>query len=153
MKDNNRFLRLILVIGMALACSCGSKEPQPTSNVQSDSRRPASNLKDTLPANKPIPNSSDTAFVVIKDISDPKACDLSQDELQQVHALFYQCIAENKEQLLSAESYKRQYFPSVNAKGEKEVWVNCFASDWERNWKSEAIIVMDGGNYFFRQSI
>jgi hypothetical protein len=50
--------------------------------------------------------------------------------------------------------YKRQYFPIVNEKGEKEVWVNCFCSTWgSEKWKSEIIHVKDGGNCFFNVKI
>jgi len=112
-----------------------------------------SRTKSTATTKHVIPEPSDTVFVVIKDSTNPKAFDLSPDEIKEVNAIFSQCVADNRERLLSAQFYKRQYFPSINSKGEKEVWVNCFAEDWGKDWKREAVIVMDGGKFFFNFKI
>jgi hypothetical protein len=48
--------------------------------------------------------------------------------------------------------YKRQYVAVTNKKGEKEVWVNCFCMDM-KNWKTDIVRVMDGGNCFFHVKI
>jgi len=51
---------------------------------------------------------------------------------------------------LKLDGYKRQYLPIINDKGEKEIWINFFCSDFgSDNWKSEIIIVEDGGNCYF----
>ncbi len=51
---------------------------------------------------------------------------------------------------LKPDGYKRQYLPIINDKGEKEIWINFFCSDFgSDNWKSEIIIVEDGGNCYF----
>lgn len=44
--------------------------------------------------------------------------------------------------------YVRQYFPAQNARGEKEVWVNCHCetSDY---WRQAPLLVKDGGNCHF----
>ena len=54
---------------------------------------------------------------------------------------------------INLEKYKRQYVAIRNAKGEKEVWVNCFCNEpdpeFESNWKNELVITFDGGKCFF----
>jgi hypothetical protein len=55
---------------------------------------------------------------------------------------------------LSLDGKKRQYIPVINENGEKEVWINFFCNDWgSENWKSEIMIVMDGGNCYFNLKI
>jgi hypothetical protein len=51
--------------------------------------------------------------------------------------------------------YKRQYIPVINAKGEKEVWVNCFRSEGNEHsyWRKSVVFVFDGGNYYFNTTI
>ena len=51
--------------------------------------------------------------------------------------------------VINLTKYKRQYFPVVNKKGEKEVWVNCFCNTWNKNWRKEMLKVEDGGNCYF----
>ena len=56
--------------------------------------------------------------------------------------------------IIELTRYKRQYFPIVNEKGEKEVWVNCFCSTWGSDkWKSEIMHVQDGGNCYFNVKV
>lgn len=50
--------------------------------------------------------------------------------------------------------YKKQYIVVLNAKGEKEVWANCFCKAIEKriefvDWKKTPVKVIDGGNCFF----
>ena len=40
-----------------------------------------------------------------------------------------------------------------NHKGEKEVWINGFCNTWDKNWKTEIILVHDGGNCYFNLKI
>jgi hypothetical protein len=55
---------------------------------------------------------------------------------------------------LELDSYYRQYVPVINEKGEKEVWINFFCDDFgAENWKSEIMIVEDGGNCYFEIKI
>ena len=49
--------------------------------------------------------------------------------------------------------YKRQYVAVTNEKGEKEVWVNCFCTTFNQDWKKVLIFVKDGGNCFFNLKI
>lgn len=55
--------------------------------------------------------------------------------------------------IIELNRYKIQYLPIVNSKGEKEVWVNCFCSTGNRNWKETIISAKDGGNCFFKLKI
>jgi hypothetical protein len=49
--------------------------------------------------------------------------------------------------------YKRQYVAVFNSEGEKEVWVNAFCNTFYSNWKSEILVVDDGGNCYFNLKI
>lgn len=55
--------------------------------------------------------------------------------------------------IINLKRYKRQYVASINSKGEKVVWVNCFCDAWDFNWKKNLIFVNDGGNCFFNLKI
>ena len=55
---------------------------------------------------------------------------------------------------LKLKGKKRQYVPVINEKGEKEVWINFFCSDWGNdNWKSDIMMVHDGGNCYFNLKV
>jgi len=57
---------------------------------------------------------------------------------------------DKKHFLIFLYRYKRQYLPIINARGEKEVWINCFCTpNGTEKWRSEIISVEDGGNCFF----
>jgi hypothetical protein len=51
--------------------------------------------------------------------------------------------------IIDISKYKSQYFPVMNQKNEKEVWVNCFCNDLDLNWKKEIVVGVDGGICFF----
>lgn len=100
-----------------------------------------------------------------------RATTLTQSEVEETDILLKKCIDNyNPEQqsqfdsiskthpeynlkiqnfVIDLSKYKRQYFPVVNSTGQKEVWINCFCNDFEKNWKNEMLIVADGGNCFF----
>jgi hypothetical protein len=52
--------------------------------------------------------------------------------------------------VINLKQYYRQYVPFLNEKGEKEVWVNCFCSSLDNDWRKDIIYVHDGGNCFFQ---
>lgn len=101
--------------------------------------------------------------------------DLTNDDLLRVETILIKCIQDyNAEQdknfkelnskhpeykidkdlpTINLKNYKRQYIATLNSKGEKEVWVNCFCAAWKENWKNDLIIVKDGGNCFFHLKI
>jgi hypothetical protein len=53
--------------------------------------------------------------------------------------------------IIDLKHYKRQYVVSINAKGEKEVYLNCLCDTFHINWKEYILIAKDseGGNCFF----
>jgi hypothetical protein len=55
--------------------------------------------------------------------------------------------------VIDLSRYNRQYIPVINEKGEKEVWVNCFCSSHNRDWRTQLISVRDGGNCYFNLKI
>ncbi|QEC75481.1 hypothetical protein [Mucilaginibacter ginsenosidivorax] len=60
----------------------------------------------------------------------------------------------------SPSGYYKQIVAATNAKGEKEVWVNCFCKldDWRPDndksyWRKNIVRVMDGGSCYFNLKI
>jgi hypothetical protein len=54
----------------------------------------------------------------------------------------------------NSSKYYKQLVPIINAKGEKEVWVNCFCNASEKSyWKKSIVLVMDGGSCYFNLKI
>jgi hypothetical protein len=50
---------------------------------------------------------------------------------------------------LKAREYRKQLVAVTNKKGEKEVWVNCFCDDWDKAWRTQIMMVDDGGPCYF----
>lgn len=93
---------------------------------------------------------------------------LEKNEIVAVERLLDDCIDEyNQKQpvktstdgrkyepvLINLTSYKRQYVPVINNKGEKEVWVNCFRNAYDQDWKNKLISVRGGGTGFFNVKV
>src|SRR5688572_21668365 len=100
---------------------------------------------------------------------------LSSKELSRIEHILKKCISDynpeqekrieeiNKEHpeyklnkdhfIIDLSKYKRQYVPVLNAKGEKEVWINCFCNTWNSDWKKNVIFVHDGGNCYFNVKV
>jgi len=93
---------------------------------------------------------------------------LSATELGEVKQLLTKCITDYNDQvsadfkrrgekkkyaemyqIRSLSKYKVQFVPFINEKGEKEVWINGFCSDFTTDWKTEIVHVLDGGNCYF----
>jgi hypothetical protein len=50
----------------------------------------------------------------------------------------------------------KQFFGAINDKGEKIILINCFCKkelDTFNKWKTDLVIVQDGGNCFFKMKI
>ncbi|TWI77984.1 hypothetical protein IQ13_4227 [Lacibacter cauensis] len=99
---------------------------------------------------------------------------LTRAEIEEIDIILKQCVDNyNPEQKLKFDTlskehpeynlkvddfvidlsrYKRQYLPFLNSAGQKEVWVNCFCSDFA-NWRKEILTVKDGGNCYFSLTI
>ncbi len=104
-----------------------------------------------------------------------KPTDLTAGDLLKIESILNRCISDyNPEQekrfqeindkhpeykldkkhfIIDLTQYKRQYLPTINSKGEKEVWVNCFCGQWDKTSRTNPVIVMDGGNCFFNLKI
>jgi len=133
---------IIYFFGLLLTVSCGHVDNKTATTTKTD----------TI-TSQTIIQPSDTDFVVIKSADNPKAIDLSADEINEVNKIYFQCIADNKKSLQPSTNYKRKYFPMINDKGEKEVRVNCFCR-WDGDWKIETSdTVKDGGNCYFHFQI
>ena len=101
-----------------------------------------------------------------------KPTELTQAEIDEIEQILKNVIAENnqnqKENLKNHNEeypkyqltetgfeldlnrgYYRQYVPVINENGEKEVWINFFCSIMKDNWKTDLLMVRDGGNCFF----
>ena len=56
--------------------------------------------------------------------------------------------------VLNPEKFYKQFIAVINSKGEKEVWINCCCTVYDRSdWKTEVLLVMDGGSCFFNLKI
>jgi hypothetical protein len=78
---------------------------------------------------------------------------LEQEKLfEEVNKKHPEYRLDKKDFIINLKRYKRQYVAFLNSKGEKEVWVNCFCGTWEY-WKTDFVIVNDGGNCFFNLKI
>jgi hypothetical protein len=75
---------------------------------------------------------------------------LQFDTISKAHAE-YNLKIENF--IINLSRYKRQYFPVINSAGQKEVWVNFFCNDFDKNWRRDMLIVHDGGNCYFSLTI
>jgi hypothetical protein len=63
-------------------------------------------------------------------------------------------IGSHKPQDINLINYKRQYYPYINKKGEKEVEVNCFCGDRKNdNWKKGGGLPAGGGDCYFSVNI
>ncbi|HEY8659810.1 MAG TPA: hypothetical protein VIL78_12290 [Hanamia sp.] len=89
-----------------------------------------------------------------------KPATLTQNDINIIDSLLIACVTNYNNSLendhkewsidLKKNNYRKQLIVVTNKKGEKEVWVNCFCHTWDSDrWKTEIIIVDDGGNCYF----
>ncbi len=93
-----------------------------------------------------------------------KPATLSVDEIKRLDSILKECV-QNHNQSLAPDlkesysidfpkfHYKRQYIAVLNDNGEKEVWINGFCDTWDKAWKTEILLVKDGGNCYFNLKI
>jgi len=104
-----------------------------------------------------------------------KPSELTTDDLLKIETILKKCIYEyNPEQekqfqeindkhpeykldknnfIIELGRYKRQYLATVNSKGEKEVWINCFCGEWGNIDRKRIFEVEDGGNCYFNLKV
>ena len=54
---------------------------------------------------------------------------------EQLYSGNFACDIKLKDFVIDLSNYQRQYIPTINNKGEKEVWINCFCRTFDRDWK------------------
>jgi hypothetical protein len=91
------------------------------------------------------------------------ATTLTQEDINQIDSLLISSVTDYNNSLtdghddykidLKGKNYKKQLIPVTNSKGEKEIWVNCFCDDRDKSWKTEIIVVHDGGPCYFNFKI
>jgi hypothetical protein len=120
-----------------------------------------------------IPYDSTTQWV----FEDGKPTELINSDLDKIEKVLEACINEynitqqkrynedkakypdyhlwKEDYIIDLKRFKRQYVVSINAKGEKEVYVNCVCDASHINWKKYILIAkdMEGGNCFFNLKI
>jgi hypothetical protein len=88
-----------------------------------------------------------------------KPTNLNQVDINQVQSLIEKAVKEfntDKEKMKyygeieDLQEYKFQLIPVLNEKNEKEVYVNAFCDDFNKELKKELVVVDDGGNCFFQ---
>ncbi|MBC7495268.1 MAG: hypothetical protein H7221_09695 [Flavobacterium sp.] len=93
-----------------------------------------------------------------------KPTTLTQNDIKIVDSLLIVCLTKYNNSLndddkelridLKKYNYRKQLIVVINKKGEKEVWVNCLCHNWDNSkWKTEIIVVDDGGNCYFNLKI
>jgi hypothetical protein len=103
-------------------------------------------------SNFAVLNLSEETFKILFRNSKPAV--LSEREIQTARDILKKAVDEynsaNKNYPLEPlEKYRFQFVGLIDSKGEKEVWVNSFCSDFEKDWRAELIMVEDGGRCFF----
>lgn len=159
-------LSLSAVICAVLLSSCG---PDKTATQNPEQSANATGIDTSVIAVLPFDTSYHWLF------RDAKPAYLNGDDIRKTETLLKECLADhNLEQedlfkeldarnpddrldrnhfVIDLARYKRQYTAVVNAKGEKEVWVNCFCSEPGYDWKKQILGVADGGNCYFNLKI
>ena len=101
-----------------------------------DAQELAHYVKDAAPAAL-----GDEDFPVIKDLLQKAVDDYNERQ------------SSGAQKINSLSSYKRQLIPYLNARGEKEVWLNLFCSNNGVNWRKVIVMVDDGGSCYFELKI
>ena len=161
-----RKLTILTFILTIFLTSCGQAN---TSNENQDKHTGAIRIDTSVIAILPFDTTQHWIF------NDSKPTDLKTEDLQNIETILTKCINDynpeqekqfeeinkkhpeyklnNKNFIIDLTRYKRQYMASINSKGEKEVWVNCFCDTWDKNWRKKLIFVKDGGNCYFNLKI
>lgn len=89
---------------------------------------------------------------------DYKPASISGKEIKMIEKIIAVTVKEyNKSRRITISKpgkYYKQIIAVTNAKGEKEVWVNCFCTAAEKKyWHNGVVMVLDGGPCFFNLKI
>lgn len=76
----------------------------------------------------------------------------TKEDIQTAEKIMKEAVKTNK-RIKDIGYYTRQYQGTLNKKGEKIIWINCFCSaDPNKDfphWRKEQVFVLDGGACFF----
>jgi hypothetical protein len=118
--------------------------------------------------------STDTSrYAILKPDSTPnyifdksyKPATLSDADIIQIEKLIDKKVSEVNDEVKATGHFKSEYIKNpqkfykqfiavINSKGEKEVWVNCCCTIYNRSdWKTQILLVLDGGSCFFNLKI
>jgi hypothetical protein len=83
---------------------------------------------------------------------------VSAEEIKMIEKIISVTVAERNKQSKSGIDNPRKYYKQIiaatNASGQKEVWVNCFCTAYEkRHWRKGVVMILDGGPCFFNIKI
>lgn len=162
-----RILILTSILGVLMnACN------NPENKSNSKEKQIISELKFDLPKSEYVILPFDSSTNWLSSFKNAKPTKLDQSELVEIEEIIGIAITENNQKQdeeliehnntypenqltetgyeLKLDGFKRQYVSVINQKGEKEIWINFFCNDWNSDkWKSELMIVKDGGNCYF----
>ncbi|AWA31133.1 hypothetical protein HYN48_14105 [Flavobacterium magnum] len=112
---------------------------------------------DLLPMKVPADTTNGKQFITIIPFNAIHKISLTKTELKILNeklnksVMIYNKIHTKK---IDLKNYNRQYFPYINAKGEKQVEINCFCQFFDNdNWKSKRVDVSDGGESYFNLNV
>jgi hypothetical protein len=164
---NTLFAKLTLAaLCVYMLSSCGETKTE-TNATPVDSLAPKAMVDTVDFAILPFDSTTHLITGFPKDL---KAAELNDVDKQLIHSLMEDLVSvynndliKNKKAGKSTDSltsaidlnaYKKQYIAVMNARGEKEVWANCFCKAIEKriefvDWKKIPVKVIDGGNCFF----
>ena len=159
-------MKLILLITILIGLtSCGQGQNQKNENETAISETDTKTIDTTKIA---IIHLDSTNNWLLKNA---KPTDLTTQEMNEIDKIIFNCITDyNRQQKdlfkelkakypdneyeienfqIDIAQYFKQFVPTINENGEKEVWINCFCGLDDRNWRKEIIVVEDGGNCYF----
>jgi hypothetical protein len=100
-------------------------------------------------------NKGRDGFIFSKDF---EPATISAKEIRLIEKIISVTVAEHNKQSKSKVNQPGKYYKQIiavtNASGQKEVWVNCFCTPYEkRHWRKGVVLVLDGGPCFFNIKI
>ena len=142
--------QIALLFLLTLSLGCEDRNSKTKLNPESDTNTP--------PAYVSIDTSNGKQFRVV--IQEGKTITpISESEIYFIDSLLQQKIDQHNRKVdkrfsMDLLKYGRQYFPSLDTNGNKEVEVICFCQvNNNDDWKKHRIQVNDGGNCYFNFKI
>ena len=165
MKLSNIATIMLLAAGFPIAfASCGQSAPP------AKARKTDGQVNHIQPPQPPKIDTAQTAIIPFEPgmgIPFDSACKpaaITQQEVDMAEQLLPKVVADYNSTMdknyerdhidLENTHYRKQLVAVLNAKGEKEIWVNCFCNIWGSDkWKTQIFMVDDGGKCYFNFKI